>query len=155
MLSDEQIDQFLQQAETRLRAKASQIIPSQSEDVIALHQTEPSTSKRKAVPRLEHGLKTSSYISEKNGVAHVDPALLATPTQQKLADGLRSVEIVQKNKKEVCLRIIQTFCLSMRKIFDIFLDAVQYFILKCPAFHESFQFHSYSDSQPCYRFFSA
>jgi hypothetical protein len=101
-LSDEQIEQLLQEAEIRLRAREGQVVPVESEDLIALQETEASRTKRKAIPRLQHGLQTSSYISEKNGVAQVNPTLLATPAQRKIADNLRNVQVKQKNKKEVC-----------------------------------------------------
>ena len=115
LLTDDQIEQLLQEAEARLRAKAGQLPPTESEDVIALQESEPAQSKRRAIPRLQHGLNSSSYISEKNGVAQVNPTLLTTPSQQKLADGLRSVETKQRNKKEVGHSYSHTF-ICMRKI---------------------------------------
>ncbi|RMZ83745.1 hypothetical protein DV738_g933, partial [Chaetothyriales sp. CBS 135597] len=109
-LSDEQIEQLLQEAEGRLRAKAGQLAAADTAksaneetlDVITLQETDTSHVKRKAIPHLQHGISQSAaYISEKKGVAQVNPALLAGPTDTvKLADNLRPVERKQKQKKE-------------------------------------------------------
>ena len=140
ILSDEQIDQLLQEAETRLRAKAGQVAPTESDDVITLQDTHAVRTKRKAIPRLQPGSMAKSYIAEKDGVAHVNPGLLSTAAQQKLANGLRSVEKKQKSKKEVGTLSVHRDHIHMRKIHPNLLDAVQHFFLTCPAPYESIKF---------------
>ncbi|RMZ91965.1 hypothetical protein DV736_g781, partial [Chaetothyriales sp. CBS 134916] len=110
LLSDEQIEQLLQEAEVRLRAKASQAAAAaktatepETLEVIALVETDTAQAKLKAIiPRLQHGLnERPPYISEKNGVAQVNPTLLSgTSDTTKFADNLRPVECKQKHKRE-------------------------------------------------------
>lgn len=101
-LSDEQIDLLLQEAETRLRSKAG-VVATQPDDELTLRldDDKPEFAKRKPIPRLQHGLNEKPYIQEHRGVAEVDPAVLATEQQQKLADKLRSSQAKHKSKKEV------------------------------------------------------
>ncbi|RMZ86155.1 hypothetical protein DV737_g206, partial [Chaetothyriales sp. CBS 132003] len=115
LLSDEQVERLLQEAEVRLCAKANQAAAAaaaqtaadpESLDVIALQETDADTdtaqAKRKAIPRLQHGLNTSSpYILDRNGVAQVNPVLLSSASDTaKLADNLRPVKGKRKHKKE-------------------------------------------------------
>lgn len=127
IMSDEQIDELLQQAEARLREKAGLQI-----------QKIEGKEKRIAIPKLQHGMDKSSYISEKNGVARVDPNLLVKKDDNKMADGLRSIEAKGKSKAVVSFIISLLFSVTiMRKIFPkTFLDADQQFILNLPCFHE-------------------
>lgn len=103
-LSDEQIDLLLQEAETRLRAKAGAVTTTQPDDELTLRLDEdkPEFAKRKPIPRLKHGIDEKPYIRDHKGVAEVDSAVLATEQQQKLADKLRTTQVKPKAKKEVC-----------------------------------------------------
>ena len=102
-LSDEQIDLLLQEAETRLKAKAGVLTTTQPQDeqTLRLDEDKPEFAKRKPIPRLQHGLDEKPYIQDRKGVAEVEPEVLATRQQQKLADTLRSVQVKHKSKKEV------------------------------------------------------
>jgi hypothetical protein len=140
-LSDEQIELLLQEAEGRLRAKAGAVVaPIQAENELTLRldEDQPEFAKRKPIPRLQHGLNDTSYIKNQDGVAEVVPELLASKEQQKLADRLRSVEVKNKSKKEVCAT---SFFRTpyMRKFIPTFLDADQLLVLSRPASVRAFQ----------------
>lgn len=101
-LSDEQIDLLLQEAETRLKAKAGAVATQPDNELtLRLDDDKPEFAKRKPIPRLQHGLDEKPYIQEHKGVAEVDPVVLATEQQQKLADKLRTSQAKHKSKKEV------------------------------------------------------
>lgn len=97
-LSDVQVKELLQEAEDRLRARTRTV-----QDVAVT--CEPSVANilvpRKPLPKLTHGLKTSSYIREKDGVAQVDAARLINDEQRKLANNARTAEPLQQSKKSV------------------------------------------------------
>ena len=104
-LSDSQIEQLLQEAETRLKSNSGAVATADPDDELTfeLHEDKPELAKRKPIPKLQHGLEKSSYIRDQHGVAKVRPELLATKEQQTLADQLRSVPVQEGSKKEVCL----------------------------------------------------
>jgi hypothetical protein len=109
VLSDEEIDRLLQEAEVRLREKAGQVTAPADDNEISIVTGEekiPKASKLPSadafsLPKLRHGLERASYIKEHNGVAQADPQALIGPTQKQLADGLRTVEQSTKSKKVV------------------------------------------------------
>ena len=99
-LSDEQIEQLIQEAETRARGKAGIVTVPEPETELTLQEETPGLAQRNAIPKLQHGLERHSYIREQHGVARVRPELLATKEQQSLADQLRTVK-VKKSKEKV------------------------------------------------------
>jgi hypothetical protein len=102
ILSDEQIEQLIQEAEERARTKAAGAVARpDSEDLLTLQDGTPDFAKRKPIPKLKHGLERQSYIQENQGVAQVKRELLATKEQQTLADQPRKVEVKARAKKEV------------------------------------------------------
>ena len=134
-LSDEQIEQLIQEAEDRARARASAPTQPEAEDELTLQDETLDFSKRKPIPKLKHGLERQSYIQEKNGVAHIKPELLATKEQQTLADHLRKLEGKKQSKKNVCaLYFHRNMCILYEEIISHFpLDADQQLFLICPA----------------------
>lgn len=136
-LSDEQIEQLIQEAETRARAKAGVLTAPEPEDKLTLPEETPGLAQRKAIPKLKHGLERQSYIREQHGVAQVKPDLLATREQQTLADRLRTVQ-VQKSKEKVCYQYSSWFHgLSHEENHANSLDADPQLIMSCPCLHES------------------
>merc|ERR1711939_843634 len=101
-LSEDQIDQLLQEAEARLRSKTGTSVATHSQDelTLSLNEDKPEFAKRQPIPSLQHGLDKTSYIQDHGGVAQIRPELLASTDQQKLADQLRPVDIKGKSKKE-------------------------------------------------------
>jgi hypothetical protein len=110
ILTEEQIDQLLQEAENRLRAKAGQPVREETDDVIALHESQPTATKRKTIPRLQHGLN-ASYIGDNKGVAQLTPGHLAS-SQPRVAGQLRSVDAKQNKKREVCCQLFSCHTLA-------------------------------------------
>ena len=106
ILSYDQIELLIQEAETRLRAKNEVVPVDEPEAILTLRDDKPEATKLKRIPRLEHGIDTKRYIQDKYGVAIVDPELLANKQQQALADQLRRIEKKDKSKKEVCVNTI-------------------------------------------------
>ena len=88
-LSDEQVQQLLQEAEDRLRAQSGVM--------------EPSAALLRSLPKLDHGMKTSSYIKEKDGIAQVDAARLVDDEQRKLANAPHTAEPLSRSKKTVSI----------------------------------------------------
>ncbi|EHY57471.1 dTDP-fucopyranose mutase [Exophiala dermatitidis] len=99
ILTDEQIDQLLVEAEARLREKAGLSSTSAGADEISLNTTGVKTKQRKPLPKLQHGLAQQTYIKDNHGVAEAKPQATIPKDQRKLADGLRSVEVAEKAKK--------------------------------------------------------
>ena len=132
-LSNEQIEQLIQEAETRARAKASIVIAPEPEDELTLSEETPELAERKAIPKLKHGLERQSYIREQHGVAQVRPELLATKEQQTLADRLRTVQVKKSKEKVRYKRVLCIRDIHMRKIHAKSLDADPQLIMSCPA----------------------
>ena len=86
-LSDEHVQHLLQEAEDRLRARSG--------------ATKLRSSLPVSLPRLSHGMKTSSYMKENDGIAQVDAARLVDDEQRKLADAPRAAEPLPGTKKTV------------------------------------------------------
>ncbi len=132
-LSDEQVHQLLQEAEDRLRARSA--------------ATESSSTLLRSLPKLSHGMKTSSYIKEKDGIAQVDAARLVDAEQRKLADTPRAAKPLSGTKKTVSMINSSFVPLCVRKIYPtLSLDADSWFVLDHPAFMRAQHIHSYSDS---------
>lgn len=93
ILSDEQIEQLLQEAEDRLQQKAGL-------EIVKLSEVQ--TQQRPKIPSLQHGLDRATYITEHNGVAKADPNLLINKEQEKMAHELRPVKKGTDSKKAVC-----------------------------------------------------
>jgi hypothetical protein len=123
-LSDEQIEQLIQEAEARAnqRAKSLAITETLLDDEITLQDNIPDTRKRKPIPRLHHGLEKQSYIEERNGVAQVKHELLATKEQRSLAEKLKKPETLHKSNKKVKKTQVHNtvYFYSMRKLHPIF-----------------------------------
>ena len=102
-LSDEQIEELIQEAEQRLRRKRQPSVPVESEDILTFEENTSEKPTRVRIPRIEHGLDLKGYLQDQKGVIRVKPELLANKQQQNLADRLRCLEAEQKpTKKEVC-----------------------------------------------------
>ncbi|KIX10377.1 uncharacterized protein Z518_01459 [Rhinocladiella mackenziei CBS 650.93] len=97
ILTDEQIDQLLDEAEARLREKASLAPTDAIIDEISLRTGETKT--RQPLPKLRHGLNRRTYIQDNQGVAETNPPATITDQHQKMGDGLRSVGLSEKSKK--------------------------------------------------------
>ncbi|ETI23319.1 hypothetical protein G647_05119 [Cladophialophora carrionii CBS 160.54] len=95
VLTDEQIDDLLTQAEARLRAKAAGA--DEGERLLVTGNT--ASKPRKPLPKLRHGLTRSTYIKDNQGVAQTDPKATIVQPQVSQAGGLRPVELPQKSKK--------------------------------------------------------
>ncbi|KAH0846552.1 rRNA-processing protein fcf2 [Fonsecaea pedrosoi] len=95
ILTDEQIDDLLSQAEVRLRGKSH----SANEDEISLEIVKPTTTSRKIVPKLHSNLVRTKYINDKQGVAETNAKAVLEHQQSLLADGFKSVEVSHKSKK--------------------------------------------------------
>ena len=118
VLSDQQIEWLIQEAEARARAKAGTISAPVEENVLTLSEDTPEIARRKPIPKLKHGLERQSYIQEQHGVAKVKPELLATKEQQTLAEKLKTVETRRKSMKKVSTWFFfRTFSNSMRKTY--------------------------------------
>ncbi|KAK5082925.1 dTDP-fucopyranose mutase [Lithohypha guttulata] len=94
ILSDERIEELLQEAETRLRQKAG----------LEALDTVPTTAgpvKRVHLPKLEHNLEKASYLKNHNGVVKTNADLMVPVAQRKMADGLRSVVNETENRKKM------------------------------------------------------
>ncbi|EXJ62825.1 hypothetical protein A1O7_03265 [Cladophialophora yegresii CBS 114405] len=95
VLTDEQIDELLSQAEARLREKAAGA--DEGEILLVADNTAPKS--RKPLPKLRHGLARSTYIKDNHGVAETDPKATIVQPQASQAGGLRPIELPQKAKK--------------------------------------------------------
>jgi hypothetical protein len=119
VLSDEQIDTLLQEAEGRLRAKAGALATKEPADELnlALDEEQPEPTKRRPIPKLQSGIDLKSYIRDNRGVAQVAPQRFALEQQHNSGTDLRSVEYNQQSKKEVRYIIALSFFErpSMRK----------------------------------------
>ncbi|KAL1972456.1 hypothetical protein VTN31DRAFT_6870 [Thermomyces dupontii] len=84
ILSDEQIQQLLEQAESRLRTAATD-----------------SSSIAPKVPKLPSNRGLQAYIREKNEVAVVDPFKIVSSEEKKLAEEIRTVRpLVDENSSK-------------------------------------------------------
>ena len=86
-LSEEQIHQLLQQAETRLKEK--------SEATPIIKQS------TKSLPKLNPGNISEPYIRSKGGICRVDSSCLLDKDVQNLADQPRKVTIAAVEKKKL------------------------------------------------------
>jgi hypothetical protein len=139
VLTDDQIEALLQEAENRLKAASSTtqaVVPVEDDEHLSLSEKKPEFAKRKPIPRLQHDLKHPNAIQERDGVARIAPELLSTKQQ---ALKLKSVEVKDKTQKDVS-RDQPLPCSYMRKSIPIFLDADQYLVLRLPCLHESLSF---------------
>jgi hypothetical protein len=111
ILTDEQIEQLLQEAENQFK-KASTIdnqkIPTPEDDG-SLMLEKPGKRKpcvllspfhfrhlhSERLPKLSHGLKIASYLEEKNGIARADEKRMLSDEQRKLSNTLRAAEVNQ------------------------------------------------------------
>lgn len=100
-LSDDQVQQLLQEAEDRLRARN------------AIAKTD--SALRRSLPKLSHGMRPS-YVKEKDGIAQVDSARLVDNEQRKLANTARIAAPLLPSKKTVSILPIVTVIFCMRKI---------------------------------------
>ncbi|EXJ72125.1 uncharacterized protein A1O5_04629 [Cladophialophora psammophila CBS 110553] len=94
LLTDEQINDLLSQAEARLREKSE----TTNEDEISLEASTTTTS-RKTIPRLRHSLVRSKYIHDNQGVAETNAKATLERQHSLPVDGLRSIEVPHKSKK--------------------------------------------------------
>jgi hypothetical protein len=90
-LSDEQIQQLLEEAKARLTASAEH-----DQRVSARAQ-----SSGRLIPRLQTITPHAPYIHEKDGIAIADPKLLISAEQRKLAESLPTIEPAGSSKKMV------------------------------------------------------
>lgn len=109
VLSDQRIEELIQEAEARARAKAGVVTAPEPEDELTLQEETPDFARRKAIPKLKHGLEKESYIQEQHGVAQVKSQVLVTKQQQGLADRLRTLPIKKTKQKVITLFLLQLF----------------------------------------------
>lgn len=109
ILSDARIEELLQEAESRLRAKV-QLEPESTLDKIALKDTSsPSDSaKRIRLQKLQHGVDRSLYLKNENGITRMNTTLMVPDEQRKMADGLRETARGEEHKKIVCHTLSST-----------------------------------------------
>lgn len=88
-LSDEQIQQLLEEAKGRLTASAEH-----DRRISARAQ-----SSGHLIPRLQTITPHAPYIHEKDGIAIADPKLLISAEQRKLAESLPTIEPASSSKK--------------------------------------------------------
>lgn len=119
VLSDERIEELLQEAEARLRAKAG-LEPKVIDDGLALESVGSAPAKRVRLPKLEHGADRSAYLKNQNGIARTNSSLMVPAEQRKMADGLREVSRENGSKKMVCLSPSTTTFPNMRKSYPKF-----------------------------------
>ncbi|KAF7505785.1 hypothetical protein GJ744_000456 [Endocarpon pusillum] len=95
ILSDEQIEQLLHEAEVRLKEASESVVQAarapELQDIISVGNIR----KRKPLPKLIDSLKKASYIEQKNGIAQADGQRLLADKHRKLSNGLRAVELDQ------------------------------------------------------------
>ncbi len=129
ILTDAEIDGLLLEAETRLREKAAQALAPSTTNEISIETGVAKADTRKpyalsgnavlcalltlifSLPKLRHGLQSSTYIKDNHGVAETNPRATVGPTHIKLANSLKQVGIVEKSKKIV--RVSPTKLLSL------------------------------------------
>ncbi|KAK5061358.1 hypothetical protein LTR84_007900 [Exophiala bonariae] len=101
VLTDAQIDQFLLDAESRLREKAGQVLPTNDEDEVSISTGQASVKHRNPLPRLQHGLDRTSYLKDKGGVMQTDIQALIRPwsAHAPLSTDLRSLEAPKRTSK--------------------------------------------------------
>lgn len=121
-LSEEEIEDLLNQAETRLLVKAGLASTEDDENLLSLSgDAAQSSVQRVRLPKLEHNLENSSYLQTQNGVTRTDSSLTIPAEQRKMANGLRPILIEEKNKKVVCRNVSSCTCIHMRKFNPKFL----------------------------------
>jgi len=139
ILSDEQIEELLQEAEARLRAKAGLPTKVIDNDELALESTTSVPAKRVRLPKLEHGVDRSSYLKDQNGIVRTNSILMVPAEQRRRADGLREVLRENGTRKVVSSSLLLTQPFSHEEIISQFsLDADQHLILRVSCFHEIF-----------------
>lgn len=141
-ISDEQIEQLLARATSRLQEK------SQDNQL-----TQSTTQHNFHFPRLDAGQLEKPYVSTKNDIATVDASRLLQEKHRKQANGPRKVEdpVISKiTAAEVCLHSLHpTHHPTMRKIIPFsILSRVRapFWLPFCAT--ESFIYHSYSEFSP-------
>lgn len=90
-MTEDQMQSMLAEAAARLQQNQIATVPE--EDADKYH-----------FPRLETGAITQSYVTHKDGVAHLDPARRLGENDRKLSNKIRKVEdpvVVSKRKAEV------------------------------------------------------
>jgi hypothetical protein len=104
-LSDEQIQQLLEEAKQRLITSADeQRVPARRQQ------------SGRSIPRLQTTTNHAPYIREKDGIATADPKLLISEEQRKLAETLRPIEPAGTSQKTVRIYTVFTpSALHMRK----------------------------------------
>lgn len=116
ILSDDEIEKLLNEAENRLRVKAGLAPSEEGDDTLALvPDTAPNAVHRVHLPKLEHNLEKKSYLKHQNGIARTDSSLTIPTEQRKMAEGLRSIVSDQTSKKVVCFLPLIQFNIYMRK----------------------------------------
>ena len=139
VLTDEQIEELLKEAEDRLHAKAGlEPLTQDSEDVLTLDTQDVRQHRQIHFPKLEHNLNGSSYINNHSGVAKTSSQLMVPAEQRKMAEVLRSVTKDGKSSSKVVRSTLTILCLSCMRTFNPnhFLDAHQRLFLSLPCYHE-------------------
>lgn len=92
-LSDEQIQQLLKEATTRLTK------PAQHDQRVST----PTQTSGRLIPKLQTTTPHAPYIREVNGIATANPKLLISEEQRKLSNTLRSVETAGRSRRPVSI----------------------------------------------------
>lgn len=139
ILTDDQVEKLLQEAENRLRQQAG-LVNDPEKDTISFNE-EPSTrTKRIQLPNLEHTANKSSYIRTSDGVAKADPKSMVPAEQRKMAGGLRKIQTQRTRNSKVVSHtcILPSIALQHEEITSqTSLDADKHLILRMPCFRES------------------
>ena len=121
ILSDEQIEHLLKEAEERLRVKSGLQPLNDEADVLSLDTgDEQKRAKTFHLPKLEHKLDGSSYLTNHNGITRSNANLMVPAEQQIMADGLRSIGKDQEHKKAVRTSPSPLRVINVRKFYPKF-----------------------------------
>ena len=112
LLTDDQVEKLLQQAETRLHNEAA-----------SLRRQEHLPR----FPKLDISHLQTPYIRANDAVARADPRRLLDDNQRQLANGYRKIEdplVVQRMRLAVSTQVLFYCLMPVRKIFPIFLEQI-------------------------------
>ena len=112
LLTDEQVDRLLHQAEVRLRNEAASV---------KRHEQLP------RFPKLDISSLPTPYIRASDTVARADPRMLLDDGQRQLANTYRKIEdplVVRQKRLAVSMFLLFYYSMPMRKIFLFLLEQI-------------------------------
>jgi hypothetical protein len=87
--------------------------------VDSLHRQTRNADSADSLPTLKHDLNAVPYITEQNGIAHIDEARLLGSQQRMLAESLHVPHVVQKSQSTVSASILTGSSRHRRKLHHI------------------------------------